>query len=225
MSAIEAVLGKRLMILDGGMGTMIQDQKLSEADYRTGVFAASEKELKGNHELLNLTRPEVVGDIHRAYLRAGADIITTNSFNANRISQADYGLSDASEALNLAAARIAREAADEAMREDSDRARFVVGALGPTNRMATLSPDVNDPSYRNISFVELVEAYTEALAGVSRRRQRSDHDRDGLRHAQCQGGDFCVQAVFRKTAAGAVAAFGLRHDHRCQRAHARRSDG
>ena len=166
MSAIEAVLGKRLMILDGGMGTMIQDQKLSEADYRTGVFAASEKELKGNHELLNLTRPEVVGDIHRAYLRAGADIITTNSFNANRISQADYDLSDASEALNLAAARIAREAADEAMRADSDRARFVVGALGPTNRMATLSPDVNDPSYRNISFVELVEAYTEALAGL-----------------------------------------------------------
>ena len=166
MSAIEAVLGKRLMILDGGMGTMIQDQKLSEADYRTGVFAASEKELKGNHELLNLTRPEVVGDIHRAYLKAGADIITTNSFNANRISQSDYDLSDASEALNLAAARIAREAADEAMRADSDRARFVVGALGPTNRMATLSPDVNDPSYRNISFVELVEAYTEALAGL-----------------------------------------------------------
>lgn len=154
------------MILDGAMGTMIQAHNLTEDDFRGTLFAQNKSDVKGNNELISLTRPEIVIGIHKAYLDAGADIIATNTFNANRISQSDYGLEDQSYQLNLAAARIARQAADEYTRQTPAWPRFVAGAIGPTNRTATLSPDVNDPASRNVTFEQLVVCYTEALKGL-----------------------------------------------------------
>jgi 5-methyltetrahydrofolate--homocysteine methyltransferase len=163
-SALSAALEKRILVIDGAMGTMVQQRRLTEADYRGSRFAAHVQPLLGNHDLLALTRPDVIGDIHRAYLEAGADIIETNTFSATRIAQGDYALGDVCEELNLEAARLARRCADAC--STSTRPRFVAGILGPTNRTASLSPDVNDPGRRNITFVALVDAYTEALRGL-----------------------------------------------------------
>ncbi|MGH7593282.1 MAG: homocysteine S-methyltransferase family protein, partial [Gemmatimonadales bacterium] len=146
------------------MGTMLQRAGLTEADYRGQRFAGSPRDLKGNHDLLCLTRPDVVHDIHAAYLAAGADIIETNSFNATRISQAEYALQDAVREINVAAARIAREAADAA--QTTARPRFVAGVLGPTSGTASLSPSVDDPSFRNVTFDQLAAAYREAAGGL-----------------------------------------------------------
>ena len=143
---------------------MVQRHRLTESDYRGDRFEAHHHPLAGNHDLLSMTRPDVIGGIHRAYLDAGADIIETNTFSSTRIAQADYALSDICEELNLAAAKLARECADEYSRPD--RRRFVAGVLGPTNRTASLSPDVNDPGGRNITFVGLVDAYVEAIRGL-----------------------------------------------------------
>ena len=153
------------MVLDGGMGTMLQRHTLLEEDYRGVRFADHQQELKGNHDLLSLTQPELIRDIHRAYLAAGADIVESNSFNANAISQADYALQAAVYDMNFAAARLAREACEEFASEH--KPRFVAGVLGPTSRTATLSPDINDPSLRNVSFDQLVAAYSEAIAGLT----------------------------------------------------------
>ena len=161
---LRKLLAERILVLDGAMGTVLQRHELSEDDYRTGDYAEHSRPLLGNHDLLSLTRPNMIRDIHRAYLAAGADIVETNSFNANAISQADYALEHAAREMNLAAARLAREACDEYA--TCDKPRFVAGVLGPTNRTATLSPDVNDPGYRNIDFDTLVAAYTEALDGL-----------------------------------------------------------
>jgi len=157
-------LTQRILILDGAMGTMIQRHKLEEADYRGQRFADWPSDLKGNNDLLAITQPEIIREIHTLYLEAGADIIETNTFNATRVAMADYGMEDFSYEMNVAASRLAREAAD-ALSTD-DKPRYVAGVLGPTNRTCSISPDVNDPSFRNISFTELAEAYVESVRGL-----------------------------------------------------------
>ena len=159
-------LENRILLLDGAMGTMIQAEKLDEADFRGERFADHGDDLKGNNDLLVLTRPDIVKKIHMDFLQAGCDLVETNTFNANRISQADYALEELSEELNFEAARIAREACDEMEKRTPDKPRFVVGTIGPTNRTASISPDVSSPGYRNITFDKLVEAYTEAVRGL-----------------------------------------------------------
>ncbi|MEW6777514.1 MAG: methionine synthase, partial [Bdellovibrionota bacterium] len=166
LSLLEGLLAQRILLLDGAMGTMVQARKLEEKDYRSERFRDHPKELRGNTDLLCLTRPDVVADIHRAYFEAGADIVETNSFNAQAISQSDYGLEGIVYDLNVAAARLARQAADEFEKKDSARPRFVAGVLGPTNKTASLSPKVSDPGFRNVDFDELVTAYTENLRGL-----------------------------------------------------------
>jgi len=164
-SELREILAQRILILDGAMGTMVQRHALVEADYRGSRFADSAKDLKGNNDLLCLTRPDVIGGIHAAYLDAGADIIETNSFNATRVSQAEYGLAELAYELNVAAARLARETADRF--STPDKPRFVAGVLGPTSRTASLSPDVNDPGARNVTFDALVADYVEAARGLT----------------------------------------------------------
>jgi 5-methyltetrahydrofolate--homocysteine methyltransferase len=163
--AFLALLRERLLILDGGMGTMIQGHALGEAQFRGERFAGWRSDLRGNNDLLTLTQPSIIGGIHREYLRAGADVISTNTFNSSPVSQADYGMEALVGELNLAAAQLARQAADEVGAETGSP-RFVAGALGPTSRTASLSPDVNDPAFRNISFDELVAGYTIAARAL-----------------------------------------------------------
>ncbi|HEX4688870.1 MAG TPA: methionine synthase, partial [Nocardioides sp.] len=158
------LLRERILVLDGAMGTMIQGHRLDEAAYRGERFASYAGDLMGDNDLLSLSNPDVIRSIHHAYLDAGADIICTNTFNGTRISQADYGLEDLSYEMNLAAAALAREAADEVA--TADRPRFVAGSLGPTSRTASISPDVNDPGARNVTFDELVAAYHEEARGL-----------------------------------------------------------
>ncbi|MGH1463354.1 MAG: homocysteine S-methyltransferase family protein, partial [Neptuniibacter sp.] len=154
------------MILDGGMGTMIQDYKLEEADYRGERFSDWHIEVKGNNDLLVLSKPEIIKAIHKEYLLAGADIIETNTFNATQIAMADYEMESLSREINVEAAKLARQACDEVTARTPDRPRYVAGVLGPTNRTCSISPDVNDPAYRNVTFNALVEAYTESLDGL-----------------------------------------------------------
>ncbi|HHB12794.1 MAG TPA: methionine synthase, partial [Chromatiales bacterium] len=163
---LRALMRERIVLLDGAMGTMIQRHKLSEADYRGERFADWPQDLKGNNDLLVLTRPEIIRDIHEAYLEAGADILETNTFNANRISMADYAMEALVPELNREAARLAREVADAWSARTPDRPRFVAGVLGPTNRTASISPDVNDPGHRNVTFAELATAYEEAAEAL-----------------------------------------------------------
>jgi 5-methyltetrahydrofolate--homocysteine methyltransferase len=155
----------RIVLLDGAMGTMIQQHKLDERAFRGERFRTYGRDLKGNNDILVLTRPEVIAGIHRAYLEAGADIIETNTFNSTSISQADYGTEALVPEMNYRAAVIARATADEFSRA-AGRPAFVAGALGPTSRMASLSPDVNDPGYRSVRFDELVATYTEAARAL-----------------------------------------------------------
>ena len=159
------LLARRILVLDGATGTMMQERRLVEADFRGQRFAAHPADLKGNYDVLCLTRPDVVADVHRAYLEAGADVIETNTFSSTSIAQADYGLQGYAAEMNHAAARIARACADEA--EADGRPRFVAGVLGPTNRTASISPDVSDPGKRNVRFDELVAAYREATAALA----------------------------------------------------------
>jgi 5-methyltetrahydrofolate--homocysteine methyltransferase len=165
-AALRAAAAERILIIDGAMGTMIQQQKLGEADYRGRRFADHSKDLKGNNDLLVLTQPRVIESIHEQYLAAGADIIETNTFNAQAISLADYGLEHLAYDLNAAAARLAREAADRFGAKTPDRPRFVAGAVGPTNRTASISPDVNNPGYRNVTFDDLRLAYADQVRGL-----------------------------------------------------------
>ncbi|MFP5418136.1 MAG: methionine synthase [Gammaproteobacteria bacterium] len=163
---LHAALARRILILDGAMGTMIQSYKLDEADYRGERFADFAHDLKGNNDLLCLTQPQIIRAIHAEYLAAGADILETNSFNATSISMADYHMEHLVPELNFAAARLAREAADEATAVNPAKPRFVAGVLGPTSRTATISPDVNDPGFRNVTFDQLRVAYLEAIDGL-----------------------------------------------------------
>ena len=163
---LRAALATRMHFLDGAMGTMIQRFGLDESDYRGERFAAWGQDVKGNNDLLSLTQPEIIASIHRSYLEAGADFIETNTFNAQRISMADYGMQQLAYELNLASARLARSACDEFTAADPSRPRYVIGALGPTSKTASISPDVNDPGARNVQYAELVEAYLEQAEGL-----------------------------------------------------------
>ena len=163
---LRALFEQRVVLFDGAMGTMIQRCGLSEADFRGERFADHGSDLAGNNDLLSITRPDVIEDIHRQYLEAGADIVETNTFNAQRISQADYHLEDASYDINLAAAQCARRAVDAVTARDPSRPRFVAGALGPMNRTLSLSPDVNDPAFRALDYPTALAAYVEQVRGL-----------------------------------------------------------
>ncbi len=165
-AALKREAKERILILDGAMGTMIQRYKLDEAGYRGERFKDFARDLKGNNDLLVLTRPKIISEIHNAYLEAGADIVETNTFNAQAISQSDYGLAEIAYETTVAAARLAREAADAWTRKTPDKPRFVAGAMGPTNRTASISPDVNNPGFRNVSYDALVEAYATQARGL-----------------------------------------------------------
>lgn len=159
MSIIWKLLQERILILDGAMGTMIQRYTLEEKDFRNNYFEDHPNSLKGNNDLLSLTRPDIIKEIHRQYFEAGADIIETNTFSGTTIAQADYDLSSFVYELNFASAKIAKEVANEF----TDKPRFVAGSIGPTNKTASISPDVNDPGYRGVSFDELVVAYAQQV--------------------------------------------------------------
>ncbi|MCH2111100.1 MAG: homocysteine S-methyltransferase family protein, partial [Polyangiaceae bacterium] len=165
-SQLTQIARNRILVIDGAMGTNIQQYGLQEADYRGDSFGDAAKDLKGNNELLSLTRPQIITEIHERFLAAGADIIETNTFNANSISQADYDLQSAVYELNLASARVAKAAAVKYSEKTPDRPRFVAGALGPLNRTLSLSPDVNDPGYRAVSFEEVKSAYAEQVRAL-----------------------------------------------------------
>lgn len=161
MNTLNDILKERILIIDGAMGTMIQKYKLTEEAYRGERFADYPYSLKGNNDLLVLTQPNIIKEIHHAFLKAGADIIETNTFNANRVSMADYHMQTLVREMNVEAAKIAVSCAKEVTSQNPSKPRFVAGAIGPTNRTASLSPDVNRPGFRSITFDELVDAYTE----------------------------------------------------------------
>ena len=163
--AVPEILRQRIMVLDGAMGTMIQRFKLNEAQYRGERFKDHPKDVKGNNELLSLTRPDVIQSIHEGYLAAGADMVETNTFGATRIAQDDYGMAELAFEMNLKSAQLARAACDKF--SCPDKPRFVLGALGPTPKTASISPDVNDPGARNISFEELRASYFEQAEALA----------------------------------------------------------
>jgi len=166
MANILEEIKKRILVLDGAMGTMIQQYKLEEEDFRDGWFDNHDSPLKGNNDLLSLTRPEIIKAIHGEYFKAGADIIETNTFSGTWIAQADYSLEKYAYDINYYGAKLAKEVAEEYTKMNPDKPRFVAGSIGPTNRTASISPDVNDPAFRNISYDELVNAYTEQTRGL-----------------------------------------------------------
>ncbi len=166
LEALNAALRSRILVLDGAMGTMIQRHKLDEAAYRGTRFATWPREIKGNNDVLSLTQPALIRDIHAEYLDAGSDILETNTFSSTRIAQADYGMEDLAYELNVEGAKLARAAADAATAKTPDKPRFVAGALGPTNKTASISPDVNDPGFRAITFDELKAAFGEQARGL-----------------------------------------------------------
>ena len=163
---IRELLKQRILVIDGAMGTMIQRYKLGEADYRGARFADFHLDVKGNNDLLSITQPQIIEEIHRAYLDAGADIIETNTFSSTWIAMADYEMQALAYELNYASAQVAKRCADEFTLRNPGKPRYVAGAMGPTNRTASLSPDVNNPGYRAITFKELKEAYYEQAKGL-----------------------------------------------------------
>ena len=198
------------------MGTMIQELKLDEGGYRGARFDAWNREVRGNNDLLILTQPDAIRKIHLEYFRAGADIVSTNTFSSTPIAQADYGMQEIAHELNVEGAKLAREAADIAQKEDG-RPRFVAGALGPTNRTASISPDVSNPGFRAVTFDELRDRLWRAGARADRGRRRHPADRDHLRHAQRQGRDLRHRGSVRGDGPHA-AGDDLRHHHRPLRA-------
>ena len=163
---IKDVLKNRILVLDGAMGSLIQEYKLSDADYRGEKFKDFPHEVKGNNDMLSITRPEVIKEIHAKYFEAGADIAETNTFSGTCIAMADYHMEDYVYELNYESAKIAREIADEFTAKNPNQPRYVTGSIGPTNRTLSLSPDVNDPGYRAVTFDELVDAYYEQIQGL-----------------------------------------------------------
>lgn len=163
---IRQLFDERILVLDGAMGTMIQRYKLSEEDYRGERFKDYPSDLKGNNDLLVLTQPDIIKAIHKEYLEAGSDIIETNTFNAQAVSLADYDMQSLAHEMNVAAATVARQAVDEYMKEHPGAQKFVAGAIGPMNKTLSLSPDVNDPGYRAVTFDEIMEAYYEQVSGL-----------------------------------------------------------
>ena len=161
MTSLQHILQERILVLDGAMGTMLQAYKFEEADFRGDRFKNHPVPLQGNNDLLSLTQPQAIADIHRKYLEVGADIIETNTFSGTTIAMTDYQMEDLVYELNYASANIAREVADEYTKKTPDKPRFVAGSIGPTNKTASMSPDVNDPGYRAVTFDELVKAYRQ----------------------------------------------------------------
>jgi len=166
MATIQQELEKRILIIDGAMGTMIQRYKLEEADYRGERFKDWHTDVKGNNDLLSITQPQIIEAIHEQYLEAGADIIETNTFSSTTIAQADYDMQELAFEMNIASAKCAKNAATRFMKKDPSRPRFVAGAIGPLNKTLSLSPDVNNPGFRAVSFDEVVKAYTEQIDGL-----------------------------------------------------------
>jgi 5-methyltetrahydrofolate--homocysteine methyltransferase len=166
MHSIEKALQERILIIDGAMGTMIQRHKLQEADYRGERFKDWHTDVKGNNDLLSITQPDIIIGIHKQYLEAGADIIETNTFSSTVIAQADYDMQSVAYEMNVASAQCARKAADEYTAKDPAKPRFVAGAIGPLNKTLSLSPDVNNPGYRAVTFDEVAAAYTEQIKGL-----------------------------------------------------------
>ena len=166
MKDIKSILEERILVLDGAMGTMIQRHDLEEEDFRKGWFEEHDHPLKGNNDLLSLTRPDIIKEIHAEYFEAGADIVETNTFSGTTIAQADYGLESAVYDINYHSAKIAKEVADEFTAREPEKPRFVAGSIGPTNRTASLSPDVNDPGFRAITFEELAIAYRQQVEAL-----------------------------------------------------------
>jgi len=165
-AALRELFARRIALLDGAMGTMIQRHPLTEEDFRGERFKNHGHDLKGNNDILSITRPDVIKGIHRGYFEAGSDIVETNTFSTTTVSQADYALEDAVREINLAGAKVAREAADEYMAANPGRRVFVAGAVGPTNRTASMSPDVNNPGYRAVNFDGLVVSYSEQIEAL-----------------------------------------------------------
>ncbi len=163
---IRDILEQRILVLDGAMGTMIQRHSLDENDFRGDRFKDHPGELKGNNDLLSLTRPDIIREIHRAYFEAGADIAETNTFSSTTIAQADYNLEEAVHDMNVASAKLAKEVAEEFTAKEPDKPRFVAGSIGPTNRSASITPDVNNPGYRNIDFDTVKKAYRDQAAAL-----------------------------------------------------------
>lgn len=166
MLTLEDCLNQRILVIDGAMGTMIQRYKLEEADYRGERFANWHSDVKGNNDLLSITQPQIIEAIHRQYLEAGADIIETNTFSSTTIAQADYDMQAVAYEMNIASAKVARKAADDVTRQNPGKPRFVAGAIGPLNKTLSLSPDVNNPGYRAVTFDEVVAAYYEQIGGL-----------------------------------------------------------
>ncbi len=166
MTAIEKALAKRILVLDGAMGTMLQAYKFEEEDFRGDRFISHPSPLKGNNDLLSLTQPEAIKAVHRAYFEVGADIVETNTFSSTSIGMADYGMEELVYELNVQSAKLAREVADEFTNTNPNKPRFVAGSIGPTNRTASMSPDVNDPGFRAVTFDDLVEAYSEQVRAL-----------------------------------------------------------
>jgi len=166
MTAIEKALQQRILVLDGAMGTMLQAYKFEEEDFRGDRFTTHPSPLKGNNDLLSLTQPEAIKAVHRAYFEVGADIVETNTFSSTSIGMADYAMEDWVYELNVQSAKLAREVADEFTNANPHKPRFVAGSIGPTNRTASMSPDVNDPGFRAVTFDDLVESYSEQVRGL-----------------------------------------------------------
>ncbi|MHB1922117.1 MAG: homocysteine S-methyltransferase family protein, partial [Chitinophagaceae bacterium] len=166
MKTLSECASERILIIDGAMGTMIQQYKLEEADFRGERFRNFHRDLRGNNDLLSLTQPQIIASIHRDYLEAGADILETNTFSSTSIAQADYDLSDLAFELNFASAKIAKKAANGFTLKDPDHPRFVAGAMGPMNKTLSLSPDVNNPGYRAVNFDQVAAAYYEQVKGL-----------------------------------------------------------
>ena len=212
-------MAERILVIDGAMGTMLQAYQLQEADFRGERFKDHPKDLKGNSDLLCLTQPDVVEAIHRKYLEAGADIVETNTFNATSISQADYGLEALAYELNVAGARVARRAVDAFVAEHPERPCFVAGSIGPTNRTASHVARRERPR-RAAGHVRRAGrgATHEQARGPRRRRRRPAAARDGLRHAELQGGALRDRPAVRRKACGKRAGHGLGHDRGPERA-------
>ncbi|MBL4826795.1 MAG: methionine synthase [Spongiibacteraceae bacterium] len=199
LTALNKALTERILVLDGAMGSMIQSYQLEEKDYRGERFANHPMDIKGNNDLLSITKPEVIREIQTAYLEAGADILETNTFYATRLSQSDYDMESIAYELNVAGAQVAREAADAMTAKTPDKPRFVAGVIGPTSRTATLSPDVNDPGFRNVTFDQLVENYEEATRGLIEGGSDIILIETSFDTLNAKAAIFAVQGLFEKT--------------------------
>ena len=220
---LEAILAERVMVMDGAWGTMLQGHNLGEGDFRGDRFRDHSHDLRGNIDVLTLTRPDLVREVQRLYLEAGADLLTTNTFTATSISQADYGLEEHVYEMNRESARLAREAADEFSARNPDKPRFVVGTLGPTNRTASISPDVNDPGHRNVTFDELADSYGEAARGLVHGGAHVLMVETVFDTLNAKAALFAIQGLFEELGV-LCAGDGVGYDRGCQRTHAQRPD-